>query len=68
VQPLSFRMVVEGEPEPAALSGLAAEIASDGAGHTTISGSVASQTELIETLGRVLGPDVTLIDVEVRRG
>jgi hypothetical protein len=61
-------MVVEGEPEPAALAGLTVEIGTDPADQMTVSGSVASQTELIDLLGRVLGPDVTLIGVEVRRG
>jgi hypothetical protein len=61
-------MVVEGEPEPAALAGLTVEIGTDPADQMTVSGRVASQTELIDILGRLLGPDVILIGVEVSRG
>jgi hypothetical protein len=68
VQPLSFRMVVEGEPDPAALAGLTVEIGTDPTDQVTLTGVVPSQTELIEVLGRVLGPSVTLIGVEVCRG
>jgi hypothetical protein len=68
VQPLSFRMVVEGEPEHAALAGLTVEIGTDPADRVTLTGVVASQTELIEVLGRVLGPSVALVEVEVCRG
>jgi hypothetical protein len=68
VQPLSFRMVVEGEPAPAALAGLTVEIGTDPPDRVTLTGVVASQTELVELLGRILGPDVTLVGVEVSRG
>jgi hypothetical protein len=61
-------MVVEGEPEHAALAGLTVEIGTDPADRVTLTGVVASQTELIEVLGRVLGPSVTLVEVEVCRG
>jgi hypothetical protein len=60
-------MVVEGEPPPAALAGLTVEISGDATDQVTITGVADSQTDLIDVLGRVLGPGVTLIGVEVGR-